>query len=109
MAFDEGLGDRVRHRLGDAPDVSERRMFGGLVFLVGGNMACGVIVDDLMVRVGRDAVPTLSTLPHAGPLTMGERTMGGFLRVDGEGVAEDDELAAWVERGVAHARTLPPK
>jgi TfoX/Sxy family transcriptional regulator of competence genes len=109
VAFDEGLGERVRRRFGDAPDVSERRMFGGLVFLVGGNMACGVIGDDLMVRVGRDATPALSTLPHVGPLTMGERTMGGFLRVDGEGVAEDDDLAAWVERGVAHARTLPPK
>ena len=84
-------------------------MFGGLVFMVGGNMACGVIGDDLLVRVGRDATAALLTRPFTGPMTMGDRTIGGFLRIDGEGVAEDAGLAAWVERGVAYARTLPPK
>ena len=79
------------------------------MFLVGGNMACGVIGDDLMVRVGRDAVPARDALPHArGPCTMGGARWAAS-GVDGEGVAEDDALAAWVERGVDYARTLPPK
>ena len=109
MAFDEGLGERIRLLVGDDPDVSERKMFGGLVFMVAGNMACGVIRDDLLVRVGRDEYATAVILPFAGPMRMGDRTMGGFVVVDGEGVAEDDQLDAWVERGVAHAASLPPK
>jgi len=109
MAFDEVLGDRIRTLLGDDPDVSERRMFGGLVFMVAGNMACGVIRDDLLVRVGRDGYATAVALPFAGPMRMGDRTMGGFVVVDGEGVAEDEHLEDWVERGVALAASLPPK
>ncbi len=84
-------------------------MFGGLVFMVAGNMACGVIGDDLLVRVGRDGYGRAVALPFAGPLRMGDRTMGGFVVVDGEGVAEDDQLGTWVERGVALAASLPPK
>ena len=109
MAFDEILGERIRMLLGDDPDVSERRMFGGLVFMVAGNMACGVIRDDLLVRVGREDYDALVVQPFAGPMQMGDRTMGGFLVVDGEGVAEDDQLDAWVDRGVTFAVSLPPK
>ena len=109
MAFDEGLGDRIRILLGDDPDVSERRMFGGLAFMVAGNMACGVIGDDVLVRVGRDAYDAMVRVPFAGPMEMGDRTMGGFVVVDGEGVAEDDQLEEWVERGAGYAASLPPK
>ena len=109
MAFDEVLGERVRMLLGDDPDVSERRMFGGLVFMVAGNMACGVTGEDLLVRVGRDAYDAMVAQPFARPMQMGDRTMGGFVVVDGEGVAEDDQLDAWIDRGVAYAVSLPPK
>ena len=109
MAFDELLGERIRLLLGDDPDVSERRMFGGLVFMVAGNMACGVIRDDLLVRVGKDGYASAVVRPFAGPLSMGGRTMGGFVVVDGEGVAEDGQLEEWVERGIALATSLPPK
>ncbi len=84
-------------------------MFGGLAFMVAGNMACGVIGDDLLVRVGRDAYDAMVHLPFAGPMEMGDRIMRGFVVVDGEGVAEDDELEEWVERGAGYAASLPPK
>lgn len=109
MAFDEGLGERIRILLGEGPDVSERRMFGGIAFMVAGNMACGVIGDDVVVRVGRDAYDVMVHLPFAGPMEMGDRIMGGFVVVDGEGVAEDDQLEEWVERGAGYATSLPPK
>jgi TfoX/Sxy family transcriptional regulator of competence genes len=109
MAFDENLGERIRMLLGDDPDVSERRMFGGLVFMIAGNMACGVIRDDLLVRVGRQDYAATLALPFAGPMAVGERTMGGFVIVDGEGVAEDFQLVEWVERGADYAASLPPK
>jgi TfoX/Sxy family transcriptional regulator of competence genes len=109
MAYDEVLGERVRRVLGNDPDVGERKMFGGLAFMMAGNMACGVMGDDLLVRVGKDGYDAALALPFAGPMEMGDRTMGGFVVVDGEGVAEDDQLEAWVERGVAHAVSLPPK
>ena len=109
MAYDEVLGERVRRVLGNDPDVGERKMFGGLAFMMAGNMACGVMGDDLLVRVGKDAFEEALTLPFAGPMEMGDRTMGGFVVVDGEGVAEDDQLDDWVERGVAYAVSLPPK
>ena len=109
MAFDEGLGERVRALFGGAPDVTERRMFGGLAFMVAGNMACGIIGDDLLVRVARDDYDAMLALPHARQMDLTGRPMRGFVVVDAEGVAEDDALEAWVERGVDVVRTLPPK
>jgi hypothetical protein len=109
VAFDEGLGERVRAVFGGAPDVTERRMFGGLAFMVAGNMACGVLGDDLMVRVARDDYETTLALPHARQMDLTGRPMRGFVVVDGAGVAEDEDLGAWVERGVGFVRSLPPK
>ena len=109
MAFDEGLGERVRALFGDAPDVTERRMFGGLAFMVAGNMACGIIGDDLLVRVGRADYDATLALPHARRMEFTGRPMRGFVVVDAEGVAEDDDLEAWVDRGVDVVRALPPK
>ncbi len=109
MAFDEGLGERIRELFGGAPDVTEMKMFGGLAFLVGGNTACGILGDDLIVRVTRDDYVATLGLPHARPMEMGGRTMRGFVVVDGTGVAEDDDLGTWVDRGVVVARSLPPK
>ena len=109
MAFDEGLGERVRALFGGAPDVTERRMFGGLAFMVAGNMACGILGDDLMVRVARDDYEATLALPHAREMDFTGRPLRGMLMVDGEGVAEDADLEAWVARGEGFARTLPPK
>jgi hypothetical protein len=85
-------------------------MFGGLAFLIGGNMAVAASGQGgLMLRVDPDETDALAAEPHAGPMEMRGRTMHGWLRVDDEGVATDDALEPWVRRGVATARSLPPK
>jgi len=109
VAFDQALAERVSGVLGDAPDVAAKRMFGGIAYMVAGNMACGVMGDDLMVRVGKADQAACLALPHARPMEMTGRVMGGFVVVDAEGLAEDDALASWVERGSAYAASLPPK
>jgi len=109
MAFDEGLAERIREEFGDAPDVVERRMFGGLAFMVAGNMACCVVGDDLMVRVGPDAWAASMALPFARAMDLTGRSMRGFVLVDAEGLAEDDTLAGWLERGCSYADSLPPR
>jgi TfoX/Sxy family transcriptional regulator of competence genes len=108
MAYDEALAARVRDRLADEDGVTEKAMFGGLGFLVGGNMAVGIRGDDLMVRVGPEGADAALEQPHARRSFMGEREMKGWILVAPEGVAGDD-LDAWVERGAAYARSLPAK
>lgn len=109
MAFDEGLAERVRDVVGDDPGVEERKMFGGLAVLLHGNMACGIIGDELMVRVGPDAWEAALGEPHAREMDVTGRSMKGMVYVGAGGVAEDEDLAAWVERGLAFAGSLPPK
>ena len=109
MAYDEGLATRVREVLGDQPGVAEKKMFGGLAFLVGVNMACGVRGDDLMVRVAADQAEAALEEPGARPFDMTGRPMKGWLLVAADGHAEDDDLRGWVDRGVAYAESLPPK
>ena len=109
MAFDEGLAVRIRDLVDGTPDVSERRMFGGLAFMLAGNMACGIIGDDLMVRVGPQAWQEALALPHAREMDFTGRSSRGMVYVGPAGTAEDDDLGTWVDRGVAFARTLPPK
>lgn len=109
MAYDEGLAERVRERLEGLQAVTERRMFGGLAFLLNGNMCVGVVKEVLMVRVGPQAYEASLALPHARPMDFTGRPLRGFVYVDAGAYAEDDELAAWVERGVAFAAALPPK
>jgi len=109
MAFDESLADRVSGVLGDAPDVVAKRMFGGVAFMVAGNMACGVVGEDLLVRVGKDDQAACLALPFVRPMEMAGRVMGGFVVVDAGGLDEDETLMAWVERGSAFAASLPPK
>ena len=110
MAYDEELADRVRALVADVPAVEEKKMFGGLGFIVAGNMAVGASGQGgLLVRVDpAESDPLVESTP-AYPMEMRGRTMAGWLRVDSADVAEDDELARWVERGVAYARSLPPK
>ncbi|MET9966533.1 TfoX/Sxy family protein [Streptomyces sp. NPDC006356] len=109
MAYDEGLAERIRDRLGADPEISERRMFGGLAFLCRGNMAVGVTGGDLMVRVGPDATDAALARPGARIFDMTGRPMRGWVVVDGTAVAEDESLAAWVDEGRTFAAGLPPK
>jgi hypothetical protein len=109
MAYDESLAARVRRALRDRPDLVERRMMGGLCFMIGGSMCCGVKGSDLMVRVGRDAYREMLTRPHVRPMEIGGRQPGGFVCVAPPGYRSAAQLAAWVRRGVDFAATLPPR
>jgi TfoX/Sxy family transcriptional regulator of competence genes len=110
MAYDEDLANRIRELIGAEAGFTEQRMFGGLAFLIGGNMAVGVSGQGgLMVRVDPEETETLLTKPHARPFEMRGREMKGWLRVAAEGVRTKRELEPWVRRGVGYARSLPPK
>ena len=110
MAYDEDLADRIRELIGGDAGVTEKRMFGGLAFLVRGNMAVAASGQGgVMVRVDPEETAGLLTEPHARPFEMRGREMSGWLRVDPEGVATMDELEPWVRRGMAYAGSLPPK
>jgi TfoX/Sxy family transcriptional regulator of competence genes len=110
MAYDEDLANRIRELVAGEPGVTEKKMFGGLAFLIGGNMAVAASGrGGLMLRVDPDETDELVAKPHAGPFVMRGREMKGWLRVDDEGVRTKRQLEPWVERGVAYARSLPPK
>jgi len=110
MAYDEDLANRIRELIARDSGVTEMRMFGGLAFLVGGNMAVAASGQGgLMVRVAHDDTEALVGKPHARPFEMRGREMQGWLRVDPEGVATKRQLEPWVERGVGYARSLPAK
>src|SRR4051812_44788134 len=110
MAYDEDLANRIRELMADEPGVTEMRMFGGLAFLLGGHMAVAASGQGgLMVRVDPDETEALLAEPGAQPFEMRGREMQGWLRVDAERVDTQTELEPWVRRGVAYARSLPPK
>lgn len=110
MTYDEDLADRIRELVATEPGVSERRMFGGLAFLVGGNMSVAASGQGgLLVRVAPEETDALLAKPHAQTFEMRGRAMRGWLRIDAEGVRTKRQLAPWVSRGVAYARSLPPK
>ena len=109
MAYDEGLATRVRDLLGDRPGLVEKKMFGGLAFLLYGNMACGVRGDDLMVRMAPDASDAALAEPGVRPFDMTGRPMKGWLLVSADAHAEDDDLRRWVGRGLSYAGSLPPR
>jgi TfoX/Sxy family transcriptional regulator of competence genes len=110
MAYDEDIANGVRELLAGEPAVTEKQMFGGLAFLVGGNMAVAASGQGgLMVRVAPEDTDDLVAKPHARPFEMRGRPMQGWLRVDAEGVGTKRQLEPWVRRGVAYARSLPPK
>jgi len=109
MAYDEGLATRVRDLIGGEPGLLEKRMFGGLAMLLEGNMAVGVHGNDLIVRTDPDEHDELLTEPGARPFDLTGRPMKGWILVDASGCAEDDDLTQWIGRGIAFARSLPPK
>jgi TfoX/Sxy family transcriptional regulator of competence genes len=109
MAYDEDVANRVREALVGQSAVTERKMFGGLAFMVGGHMCCGVLGDELMVRVGPEQYETALALPHARPMDFTGKTMRGMIFVAADGARDGDEVAAWVGRGLAFVTSLPPK
>jgi TfoX/Sxy family transcriptional regulator of competence genes len=110
MAYDEELADRIRELLAGAADLTEKKMFGGLAFLIGGNMAVGASGQGgILVRVDPEQSEELVATTTARPMEMRGRQMQGWLRIDAEGLGSRQELARWVELGSTYARSLPPK
>ena len=107
MAYDEQLAERVRTLLGAG--ATERKMFGGIAFMAGGHMACGVLGDELMVRLGPELADAALDEPHTRVMDMTGRPMRGFVVVTPAGLASEEALAGWVRRGEAYAASLPPK
>src|SRR5690242_476113 len=101
MAFDEGLAERLREVLANQADMDEKKMFGGLAFMLNGNLACGVIGDEMIVRVGPDGYEDAIAEPHTREFDFSGRPSKGWVVVAPEGVESDDALAVWAQRGLA--------
>ena len=108
MAYDETLAERVRDILRADPGFTERRMFGGICFMLDGHMCCGIIGSDLMGRLGHEGAKAALARPHVRPMDFTGRPMGTAVYVGPEGL-RGRALRGWVEKGAAHARSLPPK
>ncbi len=109
MAYDEQLADRMTLHLTGLPGLVERRMFGGLAFMVEGNMACGVVGEHMIVRVPPEKWEHYASMPGAAEMDFTGRKMTGFVQIEAAALDDDEDLAEWVDRGVAFALTLPPK
>ena len=110
MSYDEDLAHRIRELVGSEPGLTEKKMFGGLAFLIGGNMAVAASVQGgLLVRVDPGASDGLVATTSARTMEMRGRSMKGWLRVDSDEVRSKAELSKWVELGTTYARSLPPK
>jgi TfoX/Sxy family transcriptional regulator of competence genes len=110
MAYDDDLAARIRALVGDRPDLTKKKMFGGLAFLIGGNMAIAASGQGgILVRVDPEESDALVATTPAELMEMRGRTIAGWLRIDTAAVADDNALAEWVERGVGYAASLPPK
>jgi hypothetical protein len=109
MVYNEGLAQRVRDLLAEHQGVSEKRMFGGVAFLLNGNMFVGINQDNLMVRVGPEAYEALISEPHAREMDFTGKPMRGFVYVGPEGLESDVGLRRWIEHGLAYASSLPSK
>jgi hypothetical protein len=109
MPYNTGLADDIRARIGSHPSLTEREMFGGIAFMINGNLAVGVSGEELMVRVGKDAHDEAVALPGARMFDMSARPLRGWVSVAPDGFATDDDFDGWIDRGVSFAETLPPK
>ena len=109
MAYDEGLAQRIRDVLGERPGLVEKKMFGGIGFMVRGNMACGVHKDALIVRVGPEGYEEALAKPHTKPFDITGRPMKGWVMVTPDGYESDEALEDWVQRGLDFALSLPAK
>jgi TfoX/Sxy family transcriptional regulator of competence genes len=109
VAFNQGLADDIRARIGSHSGLTEKQMFGGIAFMIGGNMAVGVSGDELMVRVGKDAHDEAVSRPGARIFDLSSRPMRGWVVVSPEGFTTETELDGWIRQGVTHAESLPRK
>ena len=109
MPYDETLAQRVREILGPQASLSERKMFGGLAFMLNGNMCCCIDKENLVVRTGPDQYESALERPHARVFDFTGRPMRGFVYVDGAGLDSESTLREWVELSVEFADSLPPK
>jgi TfoX/Sxy family transcriptional regulator of competence genes len=110
MAYDEDLANRIREIVADEEGLTEKTMFGGLAFLIGGNMSVSASGQGgMLLRVDPSETEALLTEPYAEPFVMRGRAMDGWLRLDSDGLRDRRQLERWVARGVAYARSLPPK
>jgi hypothetical protein len=110
MAYDEHLAQRIRELVAQEPGLTEKKMFGGLAFLISGNMAVSASGQGgLLLHINPDETDALLKKPHARPFEMRGREMQGWLRVEAEGVQTKQQLERWVARGVGYARSLPAK
>ena len=109
MAYDEELAQRVRHVLADQQGLVEKKMFGGVGYMIRGNMACGVNKDKLIVRVGPQGHEAAMARPNTLPFDITGKAMKGWVMVSAEGIAREAEIRAWVLEGVEFSLTLPAK
>jgi len=109
LPYDESVAARIRRALAPRTDIDERKMFGGLAFLMHGNMCCGVVKDTLVVRLGNDGAAAALAEPHARPMDFTGKPMKSMVYVGPEGIADDDDLNRWLGRAIGFAETLPPK
>lgn len=109
MAYSEKLADRIRQQLSNRTDVVERKMFGGLAFMVKGHMCCGVVGDELMVRVGAEGYEAALKEKHAREMDFTGKPLRGMVYVGAPGIATAKQLGKWVERGLQFVLTLPEK
>lgn len=109
MAYDEGVVERLREFFADRHDVKEKKMFGGIAFMVTGHMCCGVVGDTLMARVGPDRYEKALTQTHAREMDFTGKPMKGFVYVDPAGFESDDDLRHWVTLCENFVTSLPPK
>ena len=109
MAFDEGLAQRIREILADDPNVVEKKMFGGLAFMITRHMGIGVTGDDLMVRVGPDQYDQALQQPHVREMDFTGKALKGFVYVGKDSIQEDPDLEGWIRMARDFVETLPPK
>ena len=109
MPYDTLLATRIRAALGPLPNLVEKKMFGGVGFLVNGNMACGVHKDAMIVRVGPERSAQALSRPYTRVFDMTGRPMAGWVMVDPPGCATEPELQNWVAQGLSYALSLPGK
>ena len=109
MAYDLGLADRIRAVLGRRGEFTERKMFGGLCFMVNGNMCCGIVKNDLMLRLTPELVTSALREPHTRPMYFTGKPMKSMIYVEAEGIDSDSSLERWVRSAENVARTLPGK
>jgi TfoX/Sxy family transcriptional regulator of competence genes len=109
MAYNEDLTERIRSVLPRKQGFTERKMFGGIAFMLHGNMCCGIVEDSLMIRLGKEGVEEALKQPHTHPMDFTGKVMKSMLYVSMEGTELDADLESWVQAAMKYAATLPPK